>query len=149
MVGGVLINKQNTHERGNKGMKPIAHYTNLNEVERLIGLSYETLGMLSLSMLNETQETLYAIIWKAHTESRSSVDEENLGDEITITVISNGEIKIHTGFVGEFQVDGKYGWHLSLTDGAGIVYQNDWDNTEDDQLLWVDINREQVKVYED
>jgi len=127
-------------------MKPITHYTGFKQVETLIGLKHETLGMLARSMLSEAQETLYAIIWKAHTQSQCC---DNFADEITITTRRGNEVQTYTGFVSEFQLDGKYGWHLWLSDGKKVTYRNDSDESENDQLLWVDINREQVKVYED
>ena len=149
-------NIQHAHERGKMPyMKPLAHHTDFNTVEALIGLSYESLQMLSRSMLHEWQTTLYATILKAQRLSRSGLDVESgdtteVADEITITTVrGETEMQVHTGFVSEFQLAGKNGWQLWLSDGRDWIYHNDHDETEIDQLIWVEIERQQVKVYED
>jgi hypothetical protein len=146
-----VLKKAKIYTKGeNRNMKPLAHHTDFNTVEALIGLSYESLQMLSRSMLHEWQTTLYATILKAQRLSRGGLDEENVADEITITTVrGETEMQVHTGFVSEFQLAGKNGWQLWLSDGREWIYHNDHDETENDQLIWVEINREQVKVYED
>jgi len=151
MVRWCVDNKQNiqhTHERGKMPyMKPLAHHTDFNTVEALIDLSYESLQMLSRSMLHEWQTTLYATILKAQRLSRGGLDEENVADEITITTVrGETEMQVHTGFVSEFQLAGKHGWQLWLSDGKEWIYHNDYDESENDQLIWVEIERQQVIV---
>ena len=134
-------------------MIPITHHTSLFNIDTLVKLDY--------SIIESTiQEALYQTIWKAQTQSSGVLDKEVVADEITIwvlrdrktnwdtgkTICHEAEVKTYTGFVSEFQLTGRHGWQLWLSDGKEWIYHNDWDDTEFDQLLYVRINREQVEI---